>query len=522
MRFRWFSAVLAGLSVFGLSGVAGAEVRLPHVLSDHAVLQRDQPVRIWGWGAPQENVTVTFHEQKVVGQADAWGAWQVWLKPEKAGGPYELTVTGDVTAAPLKREDILVGDVWIASGQSNMQFPLAGFDPKTRLKNGDAEIAAANHPNIRLLRQANVNSPYPLVDSKDTWSVCTPDSARWFSAVAYFFGRNISDEEKVPVGLIDSSWGGSVVQSWISSEGLAWGGLGNEPSEMALAMRDAGNVAAIRDQWAIEDAANKTAGKPAVTHPRPPRDHAPFSPSVMFNGMIAPYVNYTIKGALWYQGESEHDVPNRYLYYSRAFETLIEDWRRQWGEGNFPFLYVQIASFGNGDGWALVRDQQRRVLELRETGMAVALDVGDELNIHPPDKQTVAARLSQSAMGMVYGRKVETMSPVFVEATSEGNSIRAWFTHAEGLKPSGAAVGEFDVAGDDHHFFPATAEIEKVGDQVTVVATAPQVAHPIYVRYGWAGTVKNYLYNASGLPLGTFTSETDERLLEHQWMEGKY
>lgn len=504
-----------------LVSAVSAEVRLPRVFSDHAVLQRDQPVRVWGWAAAQEKVSVTLHDQKVTGQADALGSWQVWLRPEKAGGPYVLTVTGDASSESLKREDILMGDVWVASGQSNIQFSLSGF-PGAPLKDGEKELAAANHPNIRLLRQTQITSPYPLADSKDTWSVCTPESARWFSAVAYFFARKISEEEKVPIGLIDSSWGGSVVQAWISSEGLAWSGMGNMPSELAVASRDAGNLAAIHDQWALEDAANKAAGKPAVVHPRAPREHAPFAPSAMFNGMIAPYVNYTIKGALWYQGESEHDVPNRYLYYSRAMETLIQDWRRQWNEGNFPFLYVQIASFGSGDGWATVRDAQRRVLELSNTGMAVALDVGDEQNIHPPDKQTVAARLAQTALGMVYGREVETMSPVFVEASSEGSSMRAWFTHSDGLKPSGAVPAEFEVAGDDHHWFPATAVIEKIGDQVTVLATSPKVPQPMYVRYGWAGTVKNYLYNAGGLAMGTFTSETDEWMLMHEWMMGKY
>jgi sialate O-acetylesterase len=502
-----------GWMICCLAATATAEVRLPRVLSDHAVLQREQPVRIWGWGAAAEHVTVQFHEQTETTQADGWGSWQVWLKPESAGGPYTLTVIGDATAAPLQRTDILVGDVWIASGQSNMEFPLQGFGPTMLLKDQQKEIAAAAHPNIRLLRQTRNSSPMPLTDSQDTWTACTSETAKTFSAVAYFFGRKIAEEEKVPVGLIDTTWGGTPAQSWISAEGIAWAGLANMPIENAIAERDLARTAEIKNQYAIEDAAALAAGKPALKHPRFSRDRAPFVPTVLFNGMIAPYTNYTIKGAIWYQGETDHDVPNRALYYSRTFPALIQDWRKQWGEGEFPFLYVQISSYGSGEGWGNVRDAQRRTLELANTGMAVTLDVGNPTNIHPPDKQTVGARLAQISLGMVYGKKIETASPMFEQATTEGNGIRAWFSHAEGLKSNDAEIGDFEVAGEDRKFVPATAKIEKLGNRETVLAAAPSVAAPLYVRYGWAGTVKSYLYNASGLPMGTFTSDSDAEML---------
>lgn len=503
----------AGWLLCCAAATAAAEVRLPHVLSDHAVLQREQPVRIWGWSAAAEHVTVKFHDQTVVAQADAWGSWQVWLKPEKAGGPYTLTVSGDATAAALQRTDILVGDVWLASGQSNMEFPLQGFGPEMPLKDQVKEIAAASHPNIRLLLQSRNNSAIPLTDSNDVWSICTPDTAKTFSAIAYFFGRKIAEEEQVPIGLIDSTWGGTPAQAWISAEGVAWAGLPNMPIENAIAMNDLARTAEIKNQYAVEDAADKAAGKPVVKHPKYGRDRAPFVPTVLYNGMIAPYTKYTIKGAIWYQGESDRDTANRWFYYSKVFPALIQDWRKQWGEGEFPFLYVQISSYGAGDGWGNVRDAQRRTLELVNTGMAVTLDVGNPTNIHPPDKQTVGGRLAQTALGMVYGKKLEAASPTFEQATTEGASIRAWFSHADGLKSSDSEIGDFEVAGENRKFVAATAKIERVGDRVTVVANAPGVAAPVYVRYGWAGTVKSYLYNAGGLPMGTFTSDSDIGML---------
>jgi sialate O-acetylesterase len=202
---------------------AAGAVQLPNVFSDHAVLQRDRPVRIWGWGQAGENVTVHFHGQTVSAQTDPSGYWEVWLKPESAGGPYSLTVNGDATATPLERKDILVGDVWLASGQSNMEFPLAGFTGTipAPLKDGEKEIATANHPRIRLLVQKKATSTVPLGDGSDPWTECTPETARHFSAVAYFFGREISERENVPVGLIDTTWGGTPAHSWISPAALA-------------------------------------------------------------------------------------------------------------------------------------------------------------------------------------------------------------------------------------------------------------------------------------------------------------
>ena len=487
-----------------------AAVQLPNLFSDHAVLQRDRPVRIWGWGQAGENVTVRFHGQTVTAQTDAVGNWEAWLRPEPAGGPYTLAVSGDATASPIEIKDILVGDVWLASGQSNMEFPLQGFlgaNPAP-LKDGEKEIAAAGHPRIRLLVQKKATSDVPLAEGSDPWTECTPDTARHFSAVAYFFGREISERENVPVGLIDTTWGGTPAHSWISPKALAGANLSSVFEDAGTIAQDQGRADQIKANYAREDAALQAAGKPVGAHPRIPTDHGgSWVPGTLFNAMIAPYTRFTIKGVLWYQGETDSDA-KRAPYYARVFPTLISDWRQQWGEGDFPFFFVQISSYNSpAAGWPVVRDAQRRTLSLSHTGMAVTLDVGTPGNVHPPDKQTVGHRLALAARATVYGEGIEYSSPEFLEATTETGAMRVWFSHADGLTSKGEELGGFEVAGDDHAFAPASAKIEKIGESNTVVVSSPKVSFPRFVRYDWSGVVTTFLYNGAGLPAGTFTSE---------------
>ncbi len=500
--WRWLTICTL---VFPLT--ATAAVQLSNLFSDHAVLQRDRPVRIWGWGQSGENVTVRFHGQTVTAQTDPAGYWEAWLRPEAAGGPYTLEVSGDATPAPLERKDILVGDVWLASGQSNMEFPLAGFTGAP-LKDQDKEIAAANHPRIRLMVQKKATSTVPLNEPSDPWMECTPETARHFSAVAYFFGREISEREHVPVGLIDTTWGGTPAHSWISPAALAAANLTSVFDDAGAIAQDQGRADQLKANYAREDAELQAAGKPVATHPRIPNDHGgAWTPGTLFNAMIAPYTRYTIKGALWYQGETDADV-RRAPYYHRVFSTLISDWWRQWGEGEFPFFFVQISSFSStSPGWPVVRDAQRRTLALRDTGMAVTVDVGLPDNIHPPDKQTVGDRLALAARATVYGEKIEYSSPEFLQATTEGSALRVWYTHGEDLTTKGQELTGFEVAGDDKVFVPATAKIEKVAEHDTVLVSSPKITFPRFVRYAWSGVVTNYLYNSAGLPAGTFTSE---------------
>jgi sialate O-acetylesterase len=495
----WATAVAATL--------LQAEVRLPSVFSDHAVLQRGQPLHIWGWAAPEENVTVRFHNQARKAVADANGKWQVWLMPVAAGGPFTVSIEGSETAKPVELRDLLVGDVWLASGQSNMEFPLKGFR-NAPLKNGAEEIAAATHPQIRLLVVEHATSDSPLSDIQGKWTECTPETAAGFSAVAYFFGREISEREKVPVGLIDSTWGGTPGQAWISLEALGRDEFSAALLDGAAVMREKGQADETRANFAAQNAALQAEGKPALKPPSIPVQYwLPHFPAVLFNGMIAPLTGYTIKGVIWYQGESDSSQ-QRVHNYARIFPLLIDDWRRQWGEGDFPFLFVQISSFTSPkEDWGRVRDAQRRTLSVRNTGMAVTLDVGEADNVHPPDKQTVGDRLARIAQGSVYDEKVAYASPEFREATVEGDAIRVWFSHSRGLNAHRNAVGGFEIAGADGVYVPATARIEVIDGKSTVVVSSASVPSPKYVRYGWTNVVTDYLYNDAGLPLGTFTSE---------------
>jgi sialate O-acetylesterase len=483
-----------------------AEVRLPHVLSDHAVLQRDQPIHLWGWATPGAHLEARFHQQAVRADADKLGKWSAWLAPEPAGGPYVLMISGD--GATKQLIDLLVGDVWFASGQSNMEIPLNGFVPGAPIKDGVKEIAAANNPRIRLLVTNKTTSDFPLNDNPSGWALCTPETAQYFSAVAYFFGREIAARENVAVGLIDSTWGGTPADAWVSMETLGT----DQRLQPAFASRAlfAEHLADTGDMMAAEkreDDAARTAGQPIPTHPWHPSG-ASWAPAELYNGMIAPYTPYSIKGFLWYQGEtnSGHD---RAAYYKTLFPALIGDWRAHFGQGLLPFLFVQISSFNSpGEDWGTVRDAQRRTLAVTNTAMAVTLDVGDRDNVHPPDKQTVAYRLSLAARALAYGERIQYSSPLFREAIHEltssgGEAMRVWFDHGEGLSTNGRALDGFELAGEDRHFVAAHAEI--TGS--SVVVTSPAVAHPMYVRFGWMGFVANNLYNAAGLPASTFTSD---------------
>jgi sialate O-acetylesterase len=480
-----------------------AEVRLPHVLSDHAVLQRDAPIHIWGWSGPEERVSVEFHSQKRAVTANEYGEWGLWLAPESAGGPFTMSVKGE-TGAAIVYSDLLVGDVWFASGQSNMEIPLKGFGPDTPIKNGVAEIAAATHPEIRLLRVEHKTSNFPLDDLQGTWTLCTPETAKDFSAVAYFFGREINQKEHVPIGLIDSTWGGTPVDAWTGLDALS-ADASLMPAFASWAKFSDGQTRldAIKAEEQREDDAATKAGKPKPSHPWHPFPES-WEPGQLYNGMIAPATPYTIKGVIWYQGET-NSGPERAPLYNKLFSTMIADWRKQWHQGEFPFLFTQISSFNSpGENWGLLRDQQRRTLSVANTAMAVTLDVGLFGNVHPPDKQTVSARLALAAEALAYGKSVEYSGPVFREVTREDTKMRVYFDHVDkGLHAKGGALTGFEVAGKDGKFMPAEAAIEGK----TVVVSSAEVADPVSVRYAWTGFTTANLYNSADLPTSTFTSQ---------------
>lgn len=496
-----FAACLATLP-------AAAEIRLPNALSDHAVLQRDRPIHLWGWSTPAAHLIAHFHQQTRTATANNKGEWSLYLDPENAGGPYTLNLSGD--GPEKKLSDLLVGDVWLASGQSNMEMPLAGFPPTAFVNNAAQEIAAAGNPKLRLLLVPHKSSDTPVNDTPATWSDCTPESAKNFSAVAYFFGRAIAAKENVPIGLIDSTWGGTPADSWTSMNTL--GSDARLLPAFAARATFADQQADVAETIAAEkqeDAAAKSAGRPAPEHGWHPEEVS-WSPAGLYNGMIAPLTPMSIRGFLWYQGETNSGA-DRAQAYAPLFTAMIGDWRMHFTQGNLPFLYVQISSFSSlKEDWGLVRDGERRGLSVANTAMAVSIDRGNPDNVHPADKQTIGARLALAARGLVYGETLPYSGPLFREVTPEPRpdgtlALRVWFDHAKGLKLSNHGESGFEVAGPDHKFIPANAEIEGS----TVVVSAPEIKHPTYVRYGWTGVVPGFLYNQAGLPAPTFTSEPD-------------
>ena len=477
------------------------------MLSDHAVLQRDRPIHIWGWDEPSASITIDFRKQHVTAKADELGAWSAYLNPEAAGGPDTLTIhgTGTGTTGDITLRDILVGDVWFASGQSNMEIPLRGFPGSAVIKNADQLIAAANQPEtcgqIRLLRFEKKSTDYPLDDQPASWTECNSATATEFSAVAYLFGLDIHQRERIPIGLVDSTWGGTPISSWLSLDALA-----ADNSFMPLFAARA-RFAALQtsliarqayEQRAI--AAAKAANQPApqfMWHPF----QASWEPAFLFNGMIAPATPYTIRGFLWYQGETDSNPSNQTpQLYHRLLPAMIRDWRSRWNEGDLPFLFVQISSFYSpNEDWGAIRDAQRQTLSVTNTAMAVSLDVGLHDNVHPPDKQTVAARLALGARDLVYGEHVEDSGPLPLSVDREPGGLRIWFSHAHGLHSQGGTVHGFEVASHDGNFQAADATIE--GTSVLVHTT---LTGPLSVRYAWASFTDANLYNSANLPASTF------------------
>jgi sialate O-acetylesterase len=503
LRILFTASLAIALAVPALAKDASAEIRLPNVLSDHAVFQRDGPIHLWGWAAPGSVLNIRFHAQALRTTVNDLGEWTAWLAPEHAGGPYTLAIDGGPQEGKKEVTDVLVGDLWIASGQSNMEMPLRGFPPTATVKNAEEEIASAHNPQLRLLLVEHKSSDVPLQDVSGQWSQCTPETAREFSAIAYFFGREIAAKEHVPIGLIDASWGGTPIDSWVSLDTL-----GNNPallSAFSNRAKFAGQQSTLDAQIAAEkaaDASAKAAGKPLPSHPWHPYE-ASWLPAGLYNGMIAPLRHESIKGFLWYQGETD-SAHDRASHYRTFFPALIQDWRMHFGQGAIPFLFVQISSFNSpGEDWGMIRDAQRRTLFVANTAMAISLDVGDVNNVHPADKQTVAARLALAARGLVYGEPIAYASPLFREATTQPGTIRVWFDHASGLNSHGKPLEGFELAGEDHHFIPASATLE----DDTIVVSAPSLTYPCYVRYGWSNVVPPSLYNKEGLPASTFTSE---------------
>jgi sialate O-acetylesterase len=484
---------------------ARAEVTLPALITEHMVVQRALPVHLWGRAMPGEVVSVDFRGKTGKVATDAFGRWSVYLPPGEAGGPFEMTIRGGGNAISLK--DVLVGDVWVASGQSNMEFPL------NEARNAGSEIAAARYPKIRLLHVERKASEYPLDDIvARPWAECTPESVQNFSAVAYFFGRDLEEKLGVPIGLIETAWGGSPAEDWTSLSALsADASLMPVFAERALQMKE--HPTALLDiEQGIRELDQATAQATAEDRPapNPPWIHQIdwHGPAELYNAMLAPITAFPIRGVVWYQGERNTSL-RRAMVYSRLLETLIRDWRQAWGEGDFPFLFVQLPNFKAGRGawgtaWPELREAQRQTLALKNTGMAVTIDIGEANNGHPKNKQDVGLRLALAAQAIAYGEKIEYSGPLYRQTTSEDHALRVWFDHAaEGLvAKGGTTLKGFEVAGTDRRFESAEARIEGT----SVVVASPAVESPKFVRYGWADNPDVNLYNSAGLPASPFQS----------------
>lgn len=448
----------------------GAQVKLPALVGDNMVLQRNSTVRIWGWAEPGKEVSVTtsWNNETYHAKAQADSTWKVLVSTADAGGPYQVTVSdGD----PVVLQNILLGEVWVCSGQSNMEMPLKGFIGQRVAGANETVARAGKYPDIRLFTVKRKRSEVPMDDCTGSWKVSAPEAALNFSAVAYHFGRNLNEILDVPVGLISTSWGGTYIEAWMDDENLK----GFNPPE--------------------------TEAKYLMS-------------TLLYNGMIMPVIPYGIAGWIWYQGESNRQNPTDY---AELMSRMIGLWRNRWNRGDLPFYFVQIAPYVYSDGaegasTALVRDQQREVLNsVPNTGMAVTMDIGDPVNIHPAEKKTVGDRLAYWALSETYGLKgIAYRSPEFnsMEVKEDGKvTVRFDYADVSGLSPWDVEFDGFELAGADRKYYPAKAVVDKTGKRNSVTVWSDEVSDPVAVRYCWGNYVVGGLFNTLGLPATSFRTD---------------
>jgi sialate O-acetylesterase len=495
-----------------------AEVAAGCPFMSHMVLQREMKVPVWGTAASGEQVTVAFAGQKKTVTAGADGSWRVDLDPMAASAEGRvMTLSGSATAQPVQLDDVLVGEVWLASGQSNMTFPISKAHASyAGVNNEAAEIAAANYPLIRMFMGKPTLAHDPAAHVDGEWKVCSPETAPDFSAVGYFFARDLQKELHVPIGILTVAFGASTAEAWIPREALAADPLlkpmlDHFDSLYAAYEADPNAQAKYAEAQQKAQAAAADARAKGEKPPKGPRDpnplHDQHNATVLYNAMVHPVLPYAIRGVIWYQGESiVGGLAGRTLY-PHVQETLIKEWRKLWGEGDFPFYIVQLAALNAPSNNPQVREAQATVLKLPNTGMAVTIDIGDPTNVHPKDKQDVGDRLTRIAMANVYGGKEEFSGPVYDAMKVEGGAIRISFTHpGGGLVAKDGPLKWFEIAGADMKFVPADAKI----DGETVVVSSAQVASPAAVRYAWANyPVGCNLYNAAGLPAAPFRTDNE-------------
>ena len=469
--------LLAGMLLL-LVFQAHAELKLPKVFADHMVLQRELAIPVWGWADAREWVNVEFNNKKYRVRADKEGKWSLKLDSFSAGGPYTLSV--NTKKESVVYSDVLVGDVWLLGGQSNMEWVLKNTN------NGEDSIKVADYPTIRLFEVGRNLSLRAIEDVPEAkWSVCSPETVANFSAIGYYFARQIQADLDVPIGLLDINWGGTVSEAWTSDTALK-----------------------THADFQQKVQANLADGPKDFSNPD---DRKPNNwPTSLFYGMLEPVIPFGIKGALWYQGES--NAPRAYQY-REIFPLMIEDWRSHWGQGDFPFLWVQLANFkqpkekAEDSDWAELREAQTMALSLPNTGQAVIIDKGEANDIHPRDKWTVGQRLAVAAKKVAYGLEVVHSGPTYSAMRVEGNTVRISFENVgSGLvvEDKYGYVKGFSVAGSDKVFHWVKGRQE--GNEI--VLDTSKISNPVAVRYGWADNPDDVnLYNKEGLPANPFRTE---------------
>lgn len=440
-----------------------AKVNLPAIFGSNMVFQQNAKVKMWGWANPQEEIKVsaTWGTEIQTAKTDNYGKWEVMINTPSAGGPYAVTVTGGDTVV---MQNVMVGEVWLCSGQSNMEMSASWG-----INNAKEEIAAAGYPDIRLFQVDKRAAPDPQIDLSGNWAVCSPGSMKSFSAAAYFFGRELYNKLHVPIGLINSSWGGTAAETWINPDVIA----GSE---------------------SLTEAAKKISDK---------TPWCPGKPGSTYNSMIAPVIPFGLAGVIWYQGETNTANPGTY---AEMFSALIKDWRNEW-KREFPFYYVQIAPYKYGDTLtgALVREAQLRCLSLPNTGMVVISDIGNLNDIHPKNKQNIGIRLANWALSNTYHFKgIPYSGPLYRGMRIDKNKIIISFDHTDGgLVARDGPLTDFQIAGSDSVFTDADAKIK----DNTVVVTSKKIKNPVAVRFAFTNTAEPNLFNGAGLPASCFRTD---------------
>jgi sialate O-acetylesterase len=508
----WPGLALAVLGLVGGVIPARGDVTLSNIFGSQMVLQRDQKDRVWGKADPGEEVTVKIGDQSHKTKAGDDGKWSVTLDPMKAGGPLTMTVQGKNT---VTFDDVLVGEVWICSGQSNMQWSV------NVTNDADLESLTAKYPKIRLISVPQVGTQDPKDNFNGHWQPCTPDTVKGFSAVGYFFGRELYQALDVPIGLINDAWGGSACEAWVKRDVLAadekykplldrWGDI-----EKAYPQAKADFEKRLAE-WREAEKKAKDEGKPAPPQPGGNPDFMMYGnsrPGNIYNGVLKPTIGYGIRGAIWYQGESN---AGRAYQYRDLFPLMIRSWRDEWGIGDFSFYYVQLADFlqekaDPGDSaWAELREAQTMTMDkLPHTGEAVIIDIGEGRDIHPRNKQGVAMRLARWALAEDYGINLVHKSPRFKSMEKKDGKVVLSFDHVSDQGLYAFDVPEprgFTIAGSDRKFVPAKARIvDKEKNKVEV--WSEQISDPVAVRYAWADNPVCNLYTREGLPVTPFRTD---------------